>query len=94
MQAAIQGDAVRVTGAKRDDLQAAMALMRKEIADAAAVLQQLPRLSARRFMRAAALALLVGCLVAAGSPRSAGLLPAAATRRVACSAAWATRRCW
>ena len=33
VQAAIQGDAVRVTGAKRDDLQAAMALIRKEIDD-------------------------------------------------------------
>jgi cyclic-di-GMP-binding protein len=33
VQAAIQGDAVRVTGAKRDDLQAAMALIRQEIAD-------------------------------------------------------------
>ena len=33
VQAAIQGDAVRVTGAKRDDLQAAMALVKKEIAD-------------------------------------------------------------
>jgi uncharacterized protein YajQ (UPF0234 family) len=33
VQAAIQGDAVRVTGAKRDDLQAAMALIRKEIPD-------------------------------------------------------------
>ncbi|MGZ5182768.1 MAG: YajQ family cyclic di-GMP-binding protein [Ramlibacter sp.] len=33
LQAAIQGDAVRVTGAKRDDLQAAMALIRKEISD-------------------------------------------------------------
>ena len=33
VQAAIQGDAVRVTGAKRDDLQAAIALLRKEIAD-------------------------------------------------------------
>ena len=33
VQAAIQGDAVRVTGAKRDDLQAAMALIRKEISD-------------------------------------------------------------
>ena len=30
---AIQGDAVRVTGAKRDDLQAAMALLRKEVAE-------------------------------------------------------------
>jgi cyclic-di-GMP-binding protein len=29
----IQGDAVRVTGAKRDDLQAAMALIKKDIAD-------------------------------------------------------------
>jgi uncharacterized protein YajQ (UPF0234 family) len=34
VQAAIQGDVVRVTGAKRDDLQAAMAMIRKEIADA------------------------------------------------------------
>jgi len=33
VQAAIQGDSVRVTGAKRDDLQAAMALLRKEITD-------------------------------------------------------------
>jgi hypothetical protein len=31
LTAAIQGDAVRVTGAKRDDLQAAMALIRKDI---------------------------------------------------------------
>jgi len=30
VQAAIQGDVVRVTGTKRDDLQAAMALIRKE----------------------------------------------------------------
>ena len=33
VQAAIQEDAVRITGAKRDDLQAAMALIRKDIAD-------------------------------------------------------------
>ncbi len=33
VQASIQGDAVRVTGAKRDDLQAAMALLRKEALD-------------------------------------------------------------
>ncbi len=33
VQGAIQGDAVRVTGAKRDDLQAAMAVLRKELAD-------------------------------------------------------------
>jgi len=33
VQAAIQGDAVRVNGAKRDDLQAAMALIRKDITD-------------------------------------------------------------
>ena len=33
VQAAIQGDAVRVTGAKRDDLQAAMAVVRKEMSD-------------------------------------------------------------
>ena len=31
MQAAIQGEAVRVTGAKKDDLQAVMALLRKEM---------------------------------------------------------------
>ena len=33
LQASIQGDAVRVTGAKRDDLQAAMAIIRKEVTD-------------------------------------------------------------
>lgn len=33
VQAAIQGESVRVTGAKRDDLQAAMNLIRKEMAD-------------------------------------------------------------
>jgi uncharacterized protein YajQ (UPF0234 family) len=34
VQASIQGDTVRVTGAKRDDLQAAMALIRKDVPDA------------------------------------------------------------
>ena len=34
VQAAIQGDTVRVTGAKRDELQTAMALIRKDVADA------------------------------------------------------------
>ena len=33
VQAAIQGDAVRVTGAKRDDLQAAMALIKNDLPD-------------------------------------------------------------
>jgi hypothetical protein len=33
LQAAIQGDAVRITGVKRDDLQSAMALIRKDIPD-------------------------------------------------------------
>jgi uncharacterized protein YajQ (UPF0234 family) len=33
VQASIQGDAVRVTGTKRDDLQAVMALLRKDMAD-------------------------------------------------------------
>lgn len=33
VQAAIQGDAVRVSGAKRDDLQAAMALIKKDVTD-------------------------------------------------------------
>ncbi len=33
VQAAIQGDAVRVSGTKRDDLQAAMALIRKDVPD-------------------------------------------------------------
>ncbi len=33
VQASIQGDAVRITGAKRDDLQTAMALLRKEVSD-------------------------------------------------------------
>ncbi|NCW84682.1 MAG: YajQ family cyclic di-GMP-binding protein [Oxalobacteraceae bacterium] len=34
VQASIQGDAVRITGAKRDDLQTAMALLRKEASEA------------------------------------------------------------
>lgn len=33
VQAAIQGDSVRITGGKRDDLQAAIALLRKDVAD-------------------------------------------------------------
>lgn len=33
VQASIQGDAVRVTGAKRDDLQTTMAMLRKEVSD-------------------------------------------------------------
>jgi uncharacterized protein YajQ (UPF0234 family) len=33
VQASIQGEAVRVTGAKRDDLQATMALLRKDVPD-------------------------------------------------------------
>lgn len=33
VQAAIQGESVRITGAKRDDLQAAMALIRKEVTE-------------------------------------------------------------
>ena len=33
LQSSIQGDSVRITGAKRDDLQAAMALIRSDVAD-------------------------------------------------------------
>lgn len=33
VQAAIQGDVVRLTGGKRDDLQAVMALLRKDVAE-------------------------------------------------------------
>lgn len=33
VQASIQGDAVRITGAKRDDLQAAIALLKKSMTD-------------------------------------------------------------
>ena len=33
VQAAIQGDSVRISGAKRDDLQATMAMLRKELPD-------------------------------------------------------------
>jgi len=33
VQAAIQGDAVRISGAKRDDLQAAIALIKREVND-------------------------------------------------------------
>ena len=34
VQASIQGDAVRVTGGKRDDLQAVMAMLRKDVEEA------------------------------------------------------------
>jgi uncharacterized protein YajQ (UPF0234 family) len=33
VQASIQGESVRITGAKRDDLQAAMAMLRKDVTD-------------------------------------------------------------
>jgi uncharacterized protein YajQ (UPF0234 family) len=33
VQASIQGDAVRVSGAKRDDLQGAIALVKKSVTD-------------------------------------------------------------
>ena len=33
VQASIQGDTVRITGAKRDDLQSAIAMLRKEVTD-------------------------------------------------------------
>jgi uncharacterized protein YajQ (UPF0234 family) len=33
VQASIQGDAVRISGAKRDDLQAAIALLKREVTD-------------------------------------------------------------
>lgn len=33
VQASIQGDAVRISGAKRDDLQSTMAMLRKEVSD-------------------------------------------------------------
>jgi len=33
VQASIQGDTVRVTGAKRDDLQSAIALLKKDVTD-------------------------------------------------------------
>jgi len=33
VQASIQGESVRITGAKRDDLQAAMALLRKDVTE-------------------------------------------------------------
>ena len=33
LQASIQGDSVRITGAKRDDLQNAMAVLRKDVTD-------------------------------------------------------------
>jgi uncharacterized protein YajQ (UPF0234 family) len=33
VQASIQGESVRVSGAKRDDLQAAMQLLRKDVPD-------------------------------------------------------------
>jgi uncharacterized protein YajQ (UPF0234 family) len=33
VQASIQGDALRVTGTKRDDLQTTIALLKKEVTD-------------------------------------------------------------
>ena len=33
MQAAIQGDTVRISGAKRDELQMAIALLKREVTD-------------------------------------------------------------
>jgi uncharacterized protein YajQ (UPF0234 family) len=33
VQASIQGDAVRVTGTKRDDLQSVIAMLRKDVTD-------------------------------------------------------------
>ncbi|RYE64377.1 MAG: DUF520 family protein, partial [Oxalobacteraceae bacterium] len=33
VQASIQGESVRITGAKRDDLQTAMAMLRKDVQD-------------------------------------------------------------
>ena len=47
VQAAIQGDTVRVSGAKRDDLQAAMQLIKKTVPDAPVLVHQPARLSAR-----------------------------------------------
>ena len=82
VQAAIQGDAVRVTGAKRDDLQAAMALIRKEIADLPAVLRQLPGLSRCKASRRCA-----------GAGGAAGRTARCARSRWRCRACWATRPC-
>jgi uncharacterized protein YajQ (UPF0234 family) len=33
VQASIQGDAVRISGAKRDDLQSAIALLKREVTE-------------------------------------------------------------
>ena len=44
VQAAIQGPAVRVTGAKKDDLQAAIQLLRKSVTDIPLQYPELPRL--------------------------------------------------
>jgi hypothetical protein len=46
VQASIQGEAVRVSGAKRDDLQQAIALVKKTITDFPVQFRQLPRLAA------------------------------------------------
>ena len=46
VQAQIQGDKVRVIGKKRDDLQEAIALLRKGELRSAAAVQQFPRLIA------------------------------------------------
>ena len=86
---AIQGDAVRVTGAKRDDLQAAMALMRKEIADAAALLQQLPRLS--RCALASPPLLAAARALPAGAGADASRWAAASGNKRRCSSSTASR---
>ena len=56
VQAAIQGDTVRVTGAKRDDLQLAMQLIKEDRAGRAGLVHQPARLSMLRIAPAALLA--------------------------------------
>ncbi len=51
VQASIQGDAVRITGAKRDELQSAIALIRAEVKDLPPIFDSSPRMSLPMFWR-------------------------------------------
>ena len=83
---------MRVSGAKRDDLQAAMALLRKEI-ELPLIVRQLPRL-----MRCALSRCPERSRSAVGADAAAALRglprPAQAHQRSLAGPAWAARRCW
>ena len=66
VQAAIQGDAVRVTGAKRDELQAAIALLKREVTDLPLTFTTSASERAARLLLAA----LLPCLSGVGAAQS------------------------